>query len=168
MKSQAFLSEILRCATRRSSSHVSVSLTRGIIGALRKRPRHASEALGEVHYGWASGTAGRNASESRAGLESGDASADPTEGRGRPQRRAGEPRRNALRLAGVLGAARGEGLLGNVGDPSWEAGRDCRRRTSRCPWRESERLMVPTKPVTTVEGRGLTSGCLRGRSGSGD
>lgn len=39
---------------------------------------------------------------------------------------------------------------------------------SRRPWRESERLMVPVKPVTTVEGRGLTSGCLRGGEGSGD
>jgi hypothetical protein len=42
------------------------------------------------------------------------------------------------------------------------AGRDCRRRGSRRPGRESERPMVPVKPVTTVEGRGLTSGCLGG------
>jgi hypothetical protein len=70
--------------------------------------------------------------------------------------------RNEHRLwsTGVVGAARNEGLLGNVGDSLWAAGRDCRRRRGRRPKRESERLMVPVKPLTTVEGRGLTSGCL--------
>jgi len=48
---------------RRCSRHVSASLTRGVLGAPRKRPRHASEALGEAHFGWVSETAGRNASE---------------------------------------------------------------------------------------------------------
>jgi hypothetical protein len=61
---------------------------------------------------------------------------------------------------GVVGTARNECLLGNVGDSLWEAGRDCRRRHGRRPWRVSERPMVPVKPLTTVEGRGLTSGCL--------
>jgi len=91
----------------------------------------------------------------------------PKDGEGRCGGRGGTET-DALWLAGVLGTARGEGLLGNVGGPLWEAGRDCRRRKSRRPWRESERLMVPMKPVTTVEGRGLTSGCLGGGRRSGD
>lgn len=78
-----------------------------------------------------------------------------------------QPTRAALRLAGVMGTARGEGLLGNVGDPQRVAGRDCRRRARWRPLWESERLMVLKKPLITVEGRGLTSGCSRkqGRSG---
>ena len=35
------------------------------------------EASGEAHLGWVSESTGRNASESRAGLESDDVDADP-------------------------------------------------------------------------------------------
>src|SRR5260370_39129098 len=133
---------------------MSESLIRGVLGAPWKRPRHvASEALGEAHLGWVSEAAGRNASEPRAGLESEDASADPPELRRRPLRRAEQPRWAALRLAGGVGAARGEGLLGNVGGPFGAAGRDCRRRESRRPRREAAERMGPGQTVKTAERR---------------
>ena len=49
------------------------------------------------------------------------------DGEGRSGERS-KPRRAALRLAGVVRTARGEGLLRNVGGPLGEAGRDCRRQ----------------------------------------
>jgi len=71
-----------------------------------------------------------------------------------------QPRRAALDSPGYWAQHAVKILLGNVGDPLRAAGRDCQCRESRQSARESERLMVPMKPVTTVEERGLTSGCL--------
>ena len=84
------------------------------------------------------------------------------DGEGRSGERS-KPRRAALRLAGVVRTARGEGLLRNVGGPLDRWGRQVATANAGEagePGRESERPMVPMKLVMTVEGRGLTSGCF--------
>ncbi len=80
-----------------------------------------------------------------------------------------DPRRTLARPAGVWGTARSEGHWINVGGPSWaEGSRPSKPAWGRKPRRKSERPVVPVKPLTTVEGRGLTSGCLGSRQGQGD
>ena len=46
---------------------------------------------------------------------------------------------------GVMGAAREEGSLGNVGGPEWEAGGDSQRHVWCRSRQDSERPMVPVK-----------------------
>jgi len=97
------------------------------------------EALGTtVHFGWASKPMGRNKIESPVGLESIVLGADPPLNRGRPA----SGRDNSWRPttpSGVMGAARGEGSSWNVGTPlCWN----------------SERSIVPLKPVNPGEGKG--------------
>ena len=78
-----------------------------------------SEAPGtKVRFGRACDCAGRNASESRASLESAVAVADPLEKRGRPLGDGGtQSTEEPVAAAGVVGAACRKGVLGNVGGP---------------------------------------------------
>lgn len=106
-------------------------------------------------------------SESRAGLESINASPTrPLRGEGRcvPGKKPTAPGTDA----GVVGAAREEGFLGNVGDPEREAGS-----------RLATALQVSFSPgvgeahstveagESPVEGRGLTSGTLLAKMRTG-
>ena len=101
---------------------------------------------------------GRNVSECRAGLESEVAASS--------LQRTGEDRCGSVGLteaidpaAGVMATARAKGRLRNVRDPMgrfWKRQRRARRRTGR----ESDRPIVPKKPLIPAEGRGLTSGVL--------
>ena len=120
------------------------------------------EALRKAHRkGWVSEPASRNASESRASLESGDVDADRLEGLGGRREEGREPKScpsSVDRGSGSSAWAR----------PSAQRWRPVRAERSRLfepvkpvTRRESERPMVPMKPVTTVEGRGLTSDAPR-------
>jgi len=90
--------------------------------------------------------------------------ADPLDSRGRlPCDGKSQPipmRRDPSRFIGVVGTARREGFLGNVRGPKRRGSRPRRLSGRGGRFRESERPIVPKKPVTTVEERGLTSGVL--------
>ena len=106
---------------------------------------------------------GRNASECRAGLESEGAVAEPsTKGR-RPSRVGQSPHLTEAPdpAAGVMATARVEGSLCNVRGPiGRRRATGGERRIRRRAGRESDRPIVPVKPLIPAEGRGLTSGVL--------
>lgn len=103
--------------------------------------------------------------ERRAGLESEDA-APSLQQTGEGRRGSGLETEWPLPAAGVMTTARAEGSLRNVRGPAGRP-RGRRRHQGRRTGRESDRPIVPkgrrslpVKPLTTAEGRGLTSGVL--------
>jgi hypothetical protein len=159
-----------------SSVHVSESLTRGGDRTPRKQSKRGNSVreTGPAKP-WVTPTSGGQAKlravavgESRAGLERQVAGADPPVLWGRPRgsgRSESDPgptrrgmgnstQRRSLDQRGRSAAGRGVATLTSANRPT--------------PGRKSERPMVPMKPVTTVEGRGLTSGCFGSRQGRGD
>jgi len=159
-----------------SSVHVSESLTRGGYRTPRKQSKRGNSvrATGPAKP-WVTPTSGGQAKlravaddESRAGLERQVAGADPPvswgrpSGPGRSEKHPGPTRRGmgnstqrrSLDQRGRSAAGGGVATLTPVDRPA--------------PRRKSERSMVPMKPVTTVEGRDLTSGRLGSRQGRGD
>jgi hypothetical protein len=159
-----------------SSVHVSESLTRGGDRTPRKRSKRGNSVrVTGPAKPWVTPTLGGQAklravadAESRAGLERQVAGADPPVLWGRPRgsgRSESDPgptrrgmgnstQRRSLDQRGRSAAGRGVATLTPVNRPT--------------PGRKSERSMVPMKPVTTVEGRDLTSGRFGSGQGRGD
>ena len=101
---------------------------------------------------------GRKVSECRAALESEDA-ASRLQGTGEDRCGSVVFTEEIDPAAGVMARARAQGRLRNVREPrgrSWRSQRRARRRSGR----ESDRPIVPKKPLIPAEGRGLTSGVL--------
>jgi len=159
-----------------SSVHVSESLTRGGNRTPRKQSKRGnSDRVTGPAKPWITPTWGGQAKlravavcESREGLERRVAGADPPVPWGRPRwpersEADSDPTRRGMGNSTQrrLLDQRGRSAVGwGVATLEPAAGRQPR-------WK-SERPMVPTKPVTTVEGRGLTSGRLGSGRGRGD
>jgi hypothetical protein len=157
------------------SVHVSESLTRGGHRTPRKQSKRGNSVrVTGPAKPWITSTLGgqaklravAHANPEQASIDESRVPTLPFCGEGHVGQR--DPRRTLVRPAGVWGTARSEGRWINVGDPPRARGRDPHAGNRPTPWRKSERPMVPTKPVTTVEGRGLTSGCLGSGRGCGD
>jgi hypothetical protein len=157
------------------SVHVSESLTRGGDRTPRKQSKRGKlDWVTSPAKPWITSTLGgqaklRAVAQANSEQASKDESRVPTLpfcGEGHAGQR--DPRRTLARPAGVWGTARSEGRWINVGDPPRGGVATLTLAAGQPPRRKSERPMVPTKPVTTVEGRGLTSGCLGSGQGCGD
>ena len=157
-----------------SSVHVSESLTRRGIGHAGSNPGAETRRVTGTAKPWITSILDGQAklrAVARANPEqaSKDESRMPTHpfyGEGHVGQ--GDPSRTLSRSAGVWGTARNEGGWINVGDPRWAGVATLVPVQDWQPARKSERSMVPMKPVTTAEGRDLTSGCLGSGRGCGD
>jgi hypothetical protein len=97
--------------------------------------------------------AGRNVSETRAGLESEEVDADRSLTARRPKCRREGPKRGPA----MVHRGSGNGTYGRLSDATWEtrpgAGTQPQRRLGRRSGRESERLTVPKKPGNAGGGK---------------
>jgi len=108
----------------------------------------------QTHAGGSSKRTGRNASESRAGLESAVVDADSALTGGRLPRRGEEP----TQAPAAVHRGSGNGMRGRFSDATWEARSGAGSRPRRHFWwrpgRESERPIVPEKPGNAGGGKG--------------
>ena len=119
-----------------------------------------SELRGQkVRYRRACKRPGRNASESRAGLESVVVDADSARTGGRLPRRGEEP----TSAPAAVHRGSGSSTYGRSSDATWEtrscAGLHPQRHLGWRRGRESERLVVPGKPGNAGGGKGPDFGC---------
>ncbi len=147
------------------SEELSVRLGSNLDGAVGQSA--GSKLRANSGFSRGSNRTGRNASECRAGLES-EVAAPSFQQTGEGRCGSVQTTEPTDPAAGVVAAARAKGSPSNVRGPtgrSLGSERRARRRTGRA----SDRLIVPLKRVTTVEGRGLTFGMLaRRRTVMGD
>ena len=139
----------------------------------RRRQRHRVEHFDDKgRRGRFSEHAGRNVSERRAGLETGNAEADPSGFRGRLPPAGKRATRAPAGSAGVVAVARmQDGYGGNTGSPDGVKARDNRSPARGGPGRSgvAERPVLPLKRGNAGGGKGpwFESGVER-REGRGD
>ena len=139
----------------------------------RSKPRENPERVGgATARAVTRGRASPSPCERRAGLES-EVAAPSLQRTGEGRRGSGSSTQTEASdpAAGVMTMARAEGSLCNVRGPTGRRVGGERRQQGRRTDRESDRPIVPegrrslpVKRLTTVEGRGLTSGVFAGRT----